>query len=168
MHVLWNYEPIATLLIKPAQAEDRFAFSWERKDYFVEDLAENDTELRNDERVSESIDVTIPEGFYELEQWLTERAFMCQYTGVYVLKNLENGKCYVGQAKNIKKRVLQHKSGNGCCELYEDYMKGDRIVVFSQSLIKSGYNNLDQFEKDMIRKYHASSNGYNKNTGNDI
>ena len=107
-------------------------------------------------------------GFTEITRWLCEKAALCQYTGVYVLHNAENGKSYVGQAKNVAKRIRQHIDGKGCTELYEDFRKGDRIVVCSQSLAKSGYENLDKFEKDMIRKYRAYTEGYNKNSGNEV
>lgn len=106
--------------------------------------------------------------FVELEDWLDGEAYGCQYTGVYVLYNMTKDIYYVGQSKNVKRRVRQHLAGYGCKELYEDYTNGDKIAVYSQSLLDSGYDNLDAFEQDMIEKYNAYSEGYNKNSGNEV
>ena len=46
-------------------------------------------------------------------------------------------------------------------ELSEQYKKVSVSITQAE-------DEFHQFEKDMIQKYHAYSNGYNKNTGNDI
>ena len=31
-------------------------------------------------------------------------------TGIYLIQNIKNGKCYVGQSKDIDKRIKEHKN----------------------------------------------------------
>lgn len=107
-----------------------------------------------------------PEDFVDLATWEKFEAYKCNYTGIYIMYNADNGKYYVGQAKNVAKRVLQHINGKGNPDLYYDMRNGDNISVHTENLSESEYDNLDEFESEMIRIYEASTKGYNRNKGN--
>lgn len=86
--------------------------------------------------------------------------------GVYVLHNQTKDKNYVGQATRLYFRVNQHITGHGNGDVYADYKNGDIFVIKLFKLVDSGYDDLDKFEKDMIKKYDAYTDGYNKTAGN--
>jgi len=87
--------------------------------------------------------------------------------GVYILYNKSKGKYYVGQAKDLSQRVGKHFTGRGGNpDVYFDYRNGDSFDVSVIPLAGSGYNSLDQLEKDMIKRYNSYENGYNKTRGN--
>ena len=50
---------------------------------------------------------------------LTER-FKLNFSGIYLLKNKISGHCYVGQAKNINKRIYGHLKAT-IDETFSDY-----------------------------------------------
>lgn len=89
--------------------------------------------------------------------------------GVYIHKNLSNGKCYVGQSHNIFQRVKDELDGKatnrGCKALYEAYQNG---YEFQITLIfkKKGYPNLHKMERAFINLHNAKSDGYNETFGN--
>ncbi|MBQ8218165.1 MAG: GIY-YIG nuclease family protein [Bacilli bacterium] len=87
--------------------------------------------------------------------------------GVYVIYNHNRNMYYVGQATRLFFRVNQHMTGHGNGDVYADYKRGkDKITIQLFPLANSGYYDLDKFEKDMIAKYDAYNNGYNKTSGN--
>ena len=93
-----------------------------------------------------------------------------RYSGIYIHKNLNNGKCYVGQSRNILRRVHDEIVGNatntGCRELYQAYCEGDdfRItIVFRQK----GFPSLSAMERHYIKSHGAKIDGYNKTHGKD-
>ena len=73
---------------------------------------------------------------------------------------------YVGQAQKILDRVNNHFTGRGNGDVYADYKYGDRFTIKMISLENSGYSNLNDLERDTIRKYKSVSMGYNKTRGN--
>lgn len=88
------------------------------------------------------------------------------FTGIYILHNQANGWYYVGQSKNVLRRVKNHFTGNGNKDVYADYRRGHPFTIQYISLLESGYMSLDKLEKDYIRKYDAKRRGYNKTQGN--
>jgi excinuclease UvrABC nuclease subunit len=86
--------------------------------------------------------------------------------GVYIIYNATKNKHYVGQAKRLFFRVNQHFTGHGNGDVYSDYKLGDKFTIVLLSLQDSGYYDLDKLEKDMIKKYHAYTEGYNRTAGN--
>lgn len=86
--------------------------------------------------------------------------------GVYVIHNKTKDIYYVGQAKKLFSRVNQHFTGHGNGDVYADYKYGDEFTVKIVRLSRSGYDDLDLLEKDLIKKYNAYENGYNKTAGN--
>jgi hypothetical protein len=87
-------------------------------------------------------------------------------TGCYVLYNCNTNQCYVGQAKNIPRRVHQHLTGNGDPDVYADLRKGARFKIKMIPMRGTAYNSLDEMEKQLIAKYNAYYDGYNKTRGN--
>lgn len=92
--------------------------------------------------------------------------------GCYVIHNKENGKCYVGQSKDVIKRLKQHFKGTI-----------PNNVIFAEDYYTSSYKNkedlfeirtvrcetkdeLDRTEKQLIEEYDAFKSGYNGTKGN--
>lgn len=86
--------------------------------------------------------------------------------GVYIIYNMTKKQYYVGQAKKLYQRVWQHFTGHGNGDVYADYKYGDKFMVRLLTLQASGYSDLDQLERDMIRQFNAFTTGYNKTVGN--
>ncbi len=91
-------------------------------------------------------------------------------TGVYVIRNNENQKYYVGQSKDILRRLKQHFKGNVPHNIIfaEDYyLSKNKENLFSVKVIPlQTKDELDSTEKDLIEKYDSFYNGYNKTIGN--
>lgn len=89
---------------------------------------------------------------------------MNTFSGVYVLKNLNQNKNYVGQSVDVIKRVSSHFSGRGNGDVYADYKYGNSfeiiLIPFQQP-----YKSLNALEREMIRQFNADK-GYNKTKGN--
>ena len=86
--------------------------------------------------------------------------------GVYIIFNESKRMYYVGQAKRLFFRVNQHFTGHGNGDVYADYKYGDRFFVQLIPITSSGYSDIDALERDMIAKYRADSEGYNRTSGN--
>ena len=88
------------------------------------------------------------------------------FPGVYVIYNETRNMHYIGQAARVGDRVYSHFTGKGNGDVYADYKYGS---VFTLKLIEfsgSGYNTLNQLEKDTIMVYNSYAKGYNKTRGN--
>lgn len=96
--------------------------------------------------------------------------------GIYSIKNINNGKMYVGQAINIFARLLQHINSNA-------KSKGIDKAIFNEGADKFIYTveiayphlsatdsktieTLNQSEWQFIDRYDSYKNGYNKTSGN--
>lgn len=88
------------------------------------------------------------------------------FTGIYIIHNVTKGMYYVGQSKNVLKRISSHFGGSGNGDVYADLKYGDVFTVKAIPLAGSGYSNLDALERDAIQTYDAFEHGYNKNRGN--
>lgn len=91
--------------------------------------------------------------------------------GIYVIKNNENGKHYVGQSKDVIRRIKQHFKGTEPHNIIfaEDYYFSsypDKSELFSIKIIECERGELDQKEKEYIALYDAYQNGYNQTQGN--
>jgi len=84
--------------------------------------------------------------------------------GIYILYNETKNKYYVGQAKQILKRIRDHFVVE---DIAIDHMKGDRIHVkyLTANEFDAEYR-LDHIEKTTIEIFDADKTGYNKSTGN--
>lgn len=89
------------------------------------------------------------------------------FTGIYVIRNLDKDMYYVGQSVKVLNRIIVHFSGNGGNgDVYADYRAGDHFTVSCYSLTQSGYESLDDLERIFIEKFDSYEHGYNKTRGN--
>jgi len=93
--------------------------------------------------------------------------------GCYVIRNTENGKCYVGQSKDVIKRITkQHFDGTKVKNIIfaEDYFKSNlenKDELFEVKIIKlNTKDELDRTEAELIEEYDSFNNGYNGTAGN--
>ncbi len=88
------------------------------------------------------------------------------FTGVYILFNQTKNKYYVGQGKSVFNRVNSHFTGHGNGDVYADYKYGDVFTIRMIRLDQSGFQTLNELERNTIMTYNAFSKGYNKTRGN--
>lgn len=93
--------------------------------------------------------------------------------GCYVIHNREKDKYYVGQSKDVFKRVLRdHFSGTDVKNIIfaEDYytsLYDDKTNLFEVKIIKcETKDELDETERELIELYDSFRNGYNGTGGN--
>ena len=92
--------------------------------------------------------------------------------GCYIIRNKNNLKCYVGQSKDVHKRIKQHFHGTQPANIIfaEDYYTSDpqqRDDLFEVKIIKCETKDaLDQTERNLIEEYQAFKTGYNGTAGN--
>lgn len=111
------------------------------------------------------------DGFVPLKQFVGMEKE--KLIGVYIIRNNKLNKYYVGQSKNIFKRICgQHFNGlipknPNFTEDYYSTPYNERENLFSVKVIPlETKDELDKTEADMIAFYHARENGYNKTVGN--
>lgn len=89
--------------------------------------------------------------------------------GIYIITNLQNNKCYIGQASNIEQRWNQHKKyflddyhKNSCPKLYRAFEKYG-IENFKFEIIEyiTDSNILTEREEYWIRHFNSIEDGYN-------
>lgn len=83
--------------------------------------------------------------------------------GVYVIYNKTKDMFYVGQSKNLWKRLNDHFTGKGNGDIYADYKYGNKFTIKMILLCKSSYRDINKLEHDTISNYYGKS--YNKNKG---
>lgn len=92
--------------------------------------------------------------------------------GCYIIHNRENDKYYVGQSKDVFKRLKQHFKGTSPNNIIfaEDYYSSNfqnKEDLFEIKIIPcSTKDELDQTEKELIELYDAWISGYNGTSGN--
>ena len=93
--------------------------------------------------------------------------------GCYIIHNKENNKYYVGQSKDVFKRICrQHFDGTKVKNIIfaEDYFNSqfpNKDDLFEVKIIPlETKDELDQKEKDLIEEYDSFTNGYNGTSGN--
>lgn len=100
----------------------------------------------------------------------------CDFSGVYIIVNLKNCKCYIGSSRNIKRRLHEHEIAlrhekHKIKELQKDYNDGCNFIAYPLSeveLLKSRYNkdrNLRYYESEAIKLFETTvpEKGYNSN-----
>lgn len=92
--------------------------------------------------------------------------------GVYVIHNKEKDKYYVGQSKDVMKRIRQHFNGTipknsiFAEDYYTSQMK-NRDNIFELKITRcETKDELDSLEKKLIYEYDSWNNGYNRTSGN--
>lgn len=92
--------------------------------------------------------------------------------GCYVVHNKEKNKYYVGQSKDVMRRIKQHFKGTVPQNpiFAEDYYTSnyaDKQNLFEIKIIRcETKDELDKTEKNLIYQYDSWSNGYNGTSGN--
>lgn len=93
-------------------------------------------------------------------------------TGCYVIQNTEKLKYYVGQSKDVIKRLRQHFKGTVPKNIIfaEDYFSSslpNKDELFRVKIIRlETKDELDDTERKLIEKYNANIDGYNSTKGN--
>ena len=93
-------------------------------------------------------------------------------TGCYIIHNKENDKYYVGQSKDVYKRLKQHFKGTVPNNpiFAEDYYTSkleNKSELFEVKIIKcETKDELDSMEKKLILEYDSWNSGYNRTSGN--
>jgi predicted GIY-YIG superfamily endonuclease len=87
--------------------------------------------------------------------------------GVYIIQNATRNKFYVGQSKNIEKRIsCQHFQKGNCMNqaFMDDYNNSD---IFNIAIVPcKTRDELDELEKHYINEFDSFGKGYNKTGGN--
>ena len=87
---------------------------------------------------------------------------------IYKITNLINGKCYIGQTTDSKRRFSEHKAKSYGSEknkvLYYAFDKYG-LNNFSFEVIEEQIENYNEREKYWIRYYDSFENGYNQTEG---
>lgn len=95
------------------------------------------------------------------------------FSGVYIIVNLDNKKVYIGSTRNILRRLKEHeyklrKNNHHVGELQKDYNDGNLFIAYPLTKVQllDGYNrdaNLRYFEKVAIEKFRSNipETGYN-------
>lgn len=108
------------------------------------------------------------EGFVPLNRFLDIE--YKKIIGCYIIRNKENGRCYVGQSKDVFKRIKQHFKGTEPNNIIfaEDYfLSTNKDDLFEFQIIPcSTKDELDSTEKALIETYDAFNSGYNGTHGN--
>lgn len=92
--------------------------------------------------------------------------------GCYIIRNTKNGKCYVGQSKDIIRRLRQHFNGTEPKNMLfaEDYFACDpaeREDLFEFRIVRcETKDELDKTERSLIKEYDSRVSGYNQTAGN--
>lgn len=101
------------------------------------------------------------------------------YAGIYCIKNIINGKCYIGQAIKLKNRFKDHFRNweNPIYEniaLYKAFKKYGLdnfelsiLKEFRSALTAETKENLDYWEKYYIKELDTYNKGYNSTLGGD-
>lgn len=179
-HQLWNKENKAYNAKKIQEMQIYNQNEKSKVDYF------NTTKLNTIQTLTNEIKVIKDKWFnpsqntsenLNSEEWMDLRIALSSYhnqydntKGVYIIWNTTKNKYYVGQSKNVGKRIF-HQHFN----IYDNDVKN---IIFA----KDWYNNddfkfkviiygdketnLDNLEKEYINKYDAFNHGYNKTNGN--
>lgn len=92
--------------------------------------------------------------------------------GCYLIHNRENDRYYVGQSKDVMKRLKQHFRGTVPNNVIfaQDYYSSEyehKEDLFEVKIVPcSTKDELDRKEREYIRQYDANGSGYNSTSGN--
>ena len=90
--------------------------------------------------------------------------------GIYIIKNIVNNKCYIGQSQNIETRIREHKyllrnNKYGNLKIQNAWNKyGEDNFVF-EVIEECSIDELDEKEIFYIQEYDSHVNGYNNTDG---
>lgn len=100
----------------------------------------------------------------------------CDFSGVYIIVNLKNYKCYIGSSRNIKRRLHEHEIAlrhekHKIRELQKDYNDGCKFIAYPLSEVQlierrcDKDRNLRYYENEAIKLFGTTDpkKGYNTN-----
>lgn len=91
-------------------------------------------------------------------------------SGIYIIRNIINNKCYIGQTNNLKGRWIKHRNFLRKNKHHNKHLQaawnkyGEKNFLF-ETLEKCPINELDEKEIYYIDKYKTYINGYNLDKG---
>lgn len=91
--------------------------------------------------------------------------------GIYCIKNTVNNKMYIGQSDDIKRRWRRHKTELRHQKHINDHLQnawnkyGEKAFKFTVLEVVGSTDNLNELERDYIKKFDTFKNGYNKTLG---
>ena len=151
----------------------------------INELIENKEKEKNalikeeKEKFKQEVDKVrpLPVTYYESDAFFTSlKAFAGfkyeKIIGCYIIRNRENGKCYVGQSKDVLRRLQQHFKGTEPTNIIfaEDYYTSsysNKEDLFEVRIVRcKTKDELDETEKSLIEEYDAWTSGYNRTSGN--
>lgn len=84
-------------------------------------------------------------------------------SGIYILENSVNGKCYIGQSKDIERRIKQHfRNKHLIGRALRKYGLHNFMLTKYQIEAKASR---DFFEIELIKRYDSINKGYNLTQG---
>jgi len=121
-----------------------------------------------------SLITPLPPNYREENDFVPLKAFSgLEYekiVGCYIIKNNENEKCYVGQSKDVLRRLKQHFKGtvpNNIIFAQDYFLSKQKEDLFSVKILKlTTKDELDRKERELIDFYDARNTGYNGTNGN--
>ena len=84
--------------------------------------------------------------------------------GIYLIRNVLNGKCYVGLSKNVRRRLVEHAGGRGCSPIIQKaILKYGTASFVAEPLYYSlmTTDGLLEAETYLIAAYNCIRAGYN-------
>lgn len=118
----------------------------------------------------------LPSSFIPDDAFIPLKAFVgmeySKIVGCYIIRNREKNKYYVGQSKDVMKRIRQHFHGTMPNNIIfaEDYFSStypNKEDLFEFKIIPcETKDELDKTERDLIEQYDAFNSGYNGTNGN--
>ena len=100
------------------------------------------------------------------KEYLLEKSYPAKHrlVGIYRILNKTNGKVYIGQSKNLQRRMTDYTSCSSHSKQLNEDIKKFGLDNFSFTLIeKCTEEELDKKETEYILKYKSNVYGYNKN-----
>lgn len=176
-YVAWHKEEVAVCENKINNCEKDIDLIKEEIETYKADF---DNKKAEKERVyNEQISLVRPlEGMIEEkdDSFIMLKSFSgLQYEriiGCYIIHNIEKDKYYVGQSKDVMKRIKQHFNGTVPKNVIfaEDYYLSklpNKEDIFEIRIIRcETKDELDRMEKELISEYDSWNNGYNGTSGN--
>ncbi len=124
---------------------------------------------RFDANLEEIISCSLILKTYEFESFKKNKTLVYEIysnEGIYILNNKTKNKTYIGQSKNLYKRVTKHLNGYGNGDFYIDYKHfKDDVEIYLILLETTEYENLNLLEKDFIDYFDCKNTGYNRING---
>jgi len=86
--------------------------------------------------------------------------------GIYLIKNVENQKCYIGSSVNVENRIKNHlysfRSGGNFKAMQKEFDEyGENSFVFTIVEKVTNANTIKEREDFYIDKFNTKKNGYN-------